>query len=54
MKTLEITMKFDRETKGTVRYAEQGVDRPYTLYVLKSDLGTPYPQEIKMTVEAVS
>lgn len=54
-----LTFKFEKETKGAVRYTEAGVDQfaeptVGTLYVRKSsfkELGR-IPQELTVTIEA--
>ncbi len=50
---MELVFKFEKETKGTVRYkeveGEQGVVVG-TLYMRKSALKTPYPDEVKVTI----
>lgn len=56
MSKFTVTMKKERETKGTWRYAESG-DAPLigTLYIPKIVLKTKFddfPQEIEVTVEA--
>ncbi len=46
--------KFDKETKNTVRYAEEAEGRrPVvgTVYVDKYELPTPFPKRIRVTVE---
>ena len=51
METKELIFKFEKETKNTVRYQEQGesvVIGP--LYIQKSALGESHPQEITITV----
>ena len=48
------TLKLDKETKNTVRYAEEAEERrPVvgTLYVDKYELPRPYPKRIRMTIE---
>jgi hypothetical protein len=49
------TFKLDKETKNTVRYAEEAEGRRPVVgmaYVDKYELGQPYPQRIRVTVEA--
>lgn len=46
--------KLDKETKNTVRYAEEAEGRrPVvgTIYVDKEELPRPYPKKIQVTVE---
>ncbi len=46
--------KLDKETKNTVRYAEEAENRrPVvgTIYVDKYELPRPYPKKIRVTVE---
>ena len=48
------TFKLDKETKNTVRYAEEAEDRrPVvgTVYVDKYELPKPYPKKIRVTIE---
>ena len=48
------TFKLDKETKNTVRYAEEAEDRrPVvgTVYVDKYELPRPYPKRIRLTIE---
>ena len=50
------TFKLDKETKNTVRYAEEAEDRrPVvgTVYIDKYELPRPYPARIRVTVEPV-
>ena len=47
-----VLMKFDKETKGTVRFKEVG-DEPKgmgTLYIRKEVLDTPYPKEVSVNL----
>jgi hypothetical protein len=48
--------KLDRKTKSTVRYAEQAEgQRPVvgTVYVAKGALAEPYPEQVRVTIEAL-
>lgn len=50
---IKITLMLDREAKNTVRYLE--TTQPTSLYsgmvyIQKSVLGSPYPQELEMTI----
>ncbi len=48
------TFKLDKETRNTVRYAEEAEDRrPVvgTVYVDKYELPKPFPRRIRVTVE---
>ena len=48
------TFKLDKETKNTVRYAEEAENRrPVvgTVYVDKYELPRPFPKKIRVTVE---
>ena len=50
------TFKLEKETKNTVRYAEEAEDRrPVvgTVYVDKYELPKPYPEKIRVTIEVV-
>lgn len=50
------TFKLDKETKNTVRYAEEAENRrPIvgTVYVDKYELPRPYPGRIRLTIEPV-
>ena len=50
------TFKIDKETRNTVRYAEEVEDRrPVvgTVYVDKYELPKPFPKRIRVTVEVV-
>ena len=50
------TFKLDKETKNTVRYAEEAENRrPVvgTVYVDKYELPKPFPKTIRVTVEPV-
>ncbi len=50
------TFKQEKETKNTVRYAEEAEDRrPVvgTVYVDKYELPKPYPERIRVTIEVV-
>ena len=50
------TFKQEKETKNTVRYAEEAEDRrPVvgTMYVDKYELPKPYPERIRVTIEVV-
>ena len=46
------TFQLDKETRNTVRYAEQA-EHPVVgmLYVRKSELEEPYPKRIRVTIE---
>jgi hypothetical protein len=49
------TFKLDKETKNMVRYAEEAEGRRPVVgmvYVDKYELGQPYPERIRVTVEA--
>ena len=51
------TFKMEKETKNTVRYAEEAEDRrPVvgTVYVDKYELPKPYPERIRVTIEVVA
>ena len=50
-----VRMSLDKETKGTVRYAEEeGKDQMLvTLYIRKTALETPYSKVIRVMVEEV-
>ena len=48
--------KLDKETKNTVRYAEEAEDRrPVvgTVYIDKYELPRPYPKRIRVAVEPI-
>ena len=50
------TFKREKETKNTVRYAEEAEDRrPVvgTVYVDKYELPKPFPERIMVTIEVV-
>jgi len=50
------TFKLDKETKNTVRYAEEAEGRrPVvgTVYVDKYELPKPFPKQIRVTIEPV-
>ena len=50
------TFKLDKETKNTVRYAEEAEGRrPVvgTVYVDKYELPKPFPKRIRVTIEVV-
>jgi len=50
------TFKLDKETKNTVRYAEETEGRrPVvgTVYVDKYELPKPFPKRIRVTIEPV-
>ncbi len=50
------TFKLEKETKNTVRYAEEAEDRrPIvgTVYVDKYELPKPFPERIRVTIELV-
>ena len=50
------TFKLEKETKNTVRYAEEAEDRrPVvgTVYVDKYELPRPFPERIRVTIELV-
>ena len=51
---ISATFKLDKETKNTVRYAEEAENRrPVvgTVYVGKYELPKPFPKRIRVTVE---
>ncbi len=51
---ISATFKLDKETKNTVRYAEEAENRrPVvgTVYVDKYELPKPFPKRIRVTVE---
>lgn len=53
-KPFSANFKLDKETKNTVRYAEEAEDRrPVvgTVYVDKYELPRPYPKRIRVTIE---
>ena len=55
-KPFSATFKLEKETKNTVRYAEEAEDRrPVvgTVYIDKYELPNPYPQKIRVTIEPV-
>ncbi len=48
------TFKLDKETKNTIRYAEEAEERrPIVgmVYVDKYELPKPYPEKIRVTIE---
>ena len=48
------TFKLDKETRNTVRYAEEAEEQRAVvgmLYVQKSELKEPYPKRIRVTIE---
>ena len=50
------TFQLEKETKNTVRYAEEAEDRrPVvgTVYVDKYELPKPFPERIRVTIEVV-
>ena len=50
------TFKLEKETKNTVRYAEEAEDRrPVmgTVYVDKYELPKPFPERIRVTIEVM-
>ena len=50
------TFKQEKETKNTIRYAEEAEERrPIvgTVYVDKYELPKPYPERIRVTIEVV-
>ena len=50
------TFKMEKETKNTVRYAEEAEDRrPVvgTVYVDKYELPKPFPERIRVTIEVM-
>ncbi len=50
------TFKLDKETRNTVRYAEEAEGRrPVvgTVYVDKYELPKPFPRRIRVTIETV-
>jgi hypothetical protein len=50
------TFKIEKETKNTVRYAEEAEDRrPVvgTVYVDEYELPKPFPERIRVTIEVV-
>jgi hypothetical protein len=50
------TFKIEKETKNTVRYAEEAEDRrPVvgTVYVDKYELPKPFPERIRVTIEVM-
>ena len=50
-----VDMSLEKETKGSVRYAEVGEKDQMlvTLYVRKTALDAPYPKNIRVTVESM-
>ena len=53
-KPFSATFKLEKETKNTVRYAEEAEDRrPVvgTVYIDKYELPKPFSDEIKVTIE---
>jgi hypothetical protein len=54
METQKLTFTLERETKNTIRYAEDASGRPPaigTLYVQKWLLGNPVPEKLVVTLE---
>lgn len=47
-----IKMAFERETKGTVLYKEQGANARHNLYIAKDKLPQPFPNNITVTITA--
>jgi hypothetical protein len=50
------TFKIEKETKNTVRYAEEAEDRRPevgTVYVDKYELPKPFPERIRVTIEVM-
>ena len=50
---VEMKFKFEKETKGAVRFKEVEGDKGFvvgTLYIRKTALQTPYPDEVKVTI----
>lgn len=50
---MDMILHQDKETKGTMRFKEDVLERPLMIYLLKSqvsDLGNP--KSIKVTIEA--
>ncbi len=50
------TFKIDKETRNTVRYAEEAENRrPVvgTVYVDKYELPNPFPKQIRVTIEVM-
>ena len=50
------TFKIEKETRNTVRYAEEAEDRrPVvgTVYVDKYELPKPFPERIRVTIEVM-
>ena len=59
MKKIEVFLRYEKETPGTIRYQEPVTEdgtppRLRTLYLPKWVTGNPAPQSIKVTVEEVS
>jgi len=54
METKELKFKFEKETKNTVRYQEQGSTVINTLYIQKEAIGGTHPNEITVTIGEVS
>jgi hypothetical protein len=55
-KPFSSTFKLEKETKNTVRYAEEAEGRrPVvgTVYSDKYELGQPYPERIRVNIEPV-
>ena len=50
METKELIFKFEKETKNTVRYQEQGSAVINTLYIQKEAIGGTHPNEITVTI----
>jgi hypothetical protein len=53
-KPFSATFKLEKETKNTVRYAEEAEDRrPVvgTVYIDKYELPKPFPEKIRVTIE---
>ena len=54
METKELKFKFEKETKNTVRYQEQGSTVINTLYIQKEAIGGTHQNEITVTIGEVS
>jgi hypothetical protein len=55
-KPFSATFKLEKETKNTVRYTEEAEGRDPVVgmvYVNKYELGEPYPNRIRVTIEPV-
>ena len=53
-KPFSATFKLEKETKNTVRYAEEAEDRKPvvgTVYIDKYELPKPFPGKIRVTIE---